>query len=1195
MSVAHVRRLQRSVGNRAATKALGRTAAVQRLESPPETVTRPTAEADPRFASVEADVRGKQKQVAAHPPAAAEASAAQAAAVAPPDDKLAQGKAANAEKMNAAKPGEFDKAGFVRAVEQAIAAQAPKNLAEADDFGGSGKADAVKGQVRGQVTAGKQASAGPIESTTNAPPDTAAATEKPVTPLAPDRPPGAPAAPDAAKAVPEKAPASATDFSAGPKQVDGDMAAAGITEDQLAKSNEPEFTGALQEKKEVEQHAATAPGKVRGAEAETLGEARAAAAGTGAAAMAGLAGERARAGGKVTADKQGAKGKDEARRAQVTATLQKVFDATKTDVEAILSGLDKKVDDAFTAGEKAARDAFTAEHKQKMDAYKDKRYSGFTGKLKWVKDKFAGLPEEANQIFVTARQGYVTRMRAVISSVADVIGGELTRAKTRIASGREQLQAEVRKLPADLQAVGKQAAGELAGKFDELTESVDAKGSELVQTLASKYNEALKSVDAEIDAEKEKNKGLVAKAVGAIKGVIDTILKLKDLLLGILAKAAAAVLGILKDPIGFLGNLVSAVGSGLRAFMANIGEHLKKGLIGWLLGAMAGAGLQLPAKFDLRGIIMMIGSLLGLTWSAIRGRVLSRGVPEPAMAAAEGAVPVAQKLKAEGVGGIWETIKAKTGDLKAGLFGKIAQFLVPTVLIAGITWIISLLNPASAFVKAVKMIIDIVTFIVTQGAQILQFVNAVLDAVVAIAGGGAGGVPSLIEAALATSIPVLIGALAAILGISGIADKVKKIIQSLSKPVMKVVDWVVDKIAGVAKKLWAKLKGKFGKDKGKDRGAPGERPGANRGAGANGAAAIREAGPMLAAAPDKAAAQRGAAEIGRRHQVPLRLVPDRVDATGEVVHIQTSRTGERSFRDPADAELQAMRAALGDVRAQMELDALRTEMRPNFLLRSLKRLAPARREQMLIDKYLERTDARAPGLDVDKLKRKFQRVKSVLDHAIGIERVRRRPECATVLTTMESMAAGLPAIDSRIAAVRRKAEEDVIRAELADMLERASRVAKGHGYPSIESLQHPSDYVLDGEIRSEYPDIRAKFYPSAYSATAHTWAAAQLTALKARAATSGLAPPPGVPLHSCYLCVQGAHLVHEENWTFDHQVPVAKHWTDTGRKSRHSERVRFYSDTSILEIMCGPCNSRKGSSGASFGRNVEPTFRGPNE
>ncbi|MCA1707370.1 MAG: hypothetical protein LC808_30525, partial [Actinobacteria bacterium] len=118
-----------------------------------------------------------------------------------------------------------------------------------------------------------------------------------------------------------------------------------------------------------------------------------------------------------------------------------------------------------------------------------------------------------------------------------------------------------------------------------------------------------------------------------------------------------------------------------------------------------------------------------------------------------------------------------------------------------------------------KMIIDIVTFIVERGAQIVQFVNAVLDAVIAIAGGGAGGVPTLIENALALSIPVLIGALAAILGVSGIAEKVKKFFQSLSKPVMKAVDWVVGKIVAFGKKIWAKLKSKFGskKDKSDDK------------------------------------------------------------------------------------------------------------------------------------------------------------------------------------------------------------------------------------------------------------------------------------------------------------------------------------------------------------------------------------------
>ncbi len=153
-----------------------------------------------------------------------------------------------------------------------------------------------------------------------------------------------------------------------------------------------------------------------------------------------------------------------------------------------------------------------------------------------------------------------------------------------------------------------------------------------MQTLASKYSEALKSVDAEIDAEKEKNKGLVAKAVDAVQGVIKVINDLKNLLLGVLARAASAVAAIIKDPIGFLGKLVHAVGAGLLAFKANLSAHLKTGLVGWLLGALSSTGLQLPSKFDLRGLLTMIGSLLGLTWGAIRGRVIARGVPDKAMA-----------------------------------------------------------------------------------------------------------------------------------------------------------------------------------------------------------------------------------------------------------------------------------------------------------------------------------------------------------------------------------------------------------------------------------------------------------------------------------------------------------------------------------------------------------------------------------
>nr|WP_251982665.1 hypothetical protein [Streptomyces violaceusniger] len=790
----------------------------------PETKARPGPGADPKFATLKKDVRHKKHSVASsHPPPRTEAGAAQDAARSPKDDEEAQGKTANAEKMNEAKPKDFDKDAFIRAVEKAIAEKAPKNLDEADKFADSGKADEVRAEVHGKVGEGKSDSAEQIATTTAAPPDTSAAVPKKVVPLASDRPPGAPGTPNPANAVPDKLPASATDMSAGPAKLKQRMVGAQVTEGQLQKSNEPTFKEALGAKKAAERHSETAPGRMRGHEKKELNAATAQAKRLGAAAMGAMGAQRARTGQQVDRGKGGTKGRDEEKRTQVTTLLQGVFDTMKKDVEAILDGLDKLVDDQFGRGEKAARDAFTAEHQRKMDEYKDRRYSGVTGKLRWVRDKFAGLPAEADKIFEEARDNYVRRMRQVISDVADTIGAELNRAKHRIARGRSELQAAVRRLPADLRSIGQQAAAEFTDKFDELTQSVDDKGTQLVDTLATKYTDALTSVDDEIAAEKEKNKGLVAKAVDAVKAVINTILELKRLLLSVLAKAASAVMLILKDPIGFLRNLVSAIGTGLRQFLRNIGRHLQQGILSWLLGKTAEAGIELPAKFDTQGVLKMLASLLGLTWQSIRARIV-RKVPkmEPAVAAAETAVPLVAEVRKRGVAGMWDDLRTRVGDLRKDLLDKVIAYVTPTIVVAGIMWVISLLNPASAFVRAVKLIIDIVRFIVTQARQIFEFVNAVLDAVIAIARGGQGGVPGLIEQALARSIPVLLGVLAAILGVGGIASRVKGIVQAMSKPVNRAVDWVIDKIVGLVKKLWSKIKSAFDKKKPKPK--PKRRP-----------------------------------------------------------------------------------------------------------------------------------------------------------------------------------------------------------------------------------------------------------------------------------------------------------------------------------------------------------------------------------
>jgi hypothetical protein len=85
-------------------------------------------------------------------------------------------------------------------------------------------------------------------------------------------------------------------------------------------------------------------------------------------------------------------------------------------------------------------------------------------------------------------------------------------------------------------------------------------------------------------------------------------------------RAGAAFQQILRNPVGFVGNLVRAGVQGFRQFSGNILTHLRAGLVGWLTGALT--GLTLPAQWDFRGILSLVLQVLGLTWQNVRGRLV---------------------------------------------------------------------------------------------------------------------------------------------------------------------------------------------------------------------------------------------------------------------------------------------------------------------------------------------------------------------------------------------------------------------------------------------------------------------------------------------------------------------------------------------------------------------------------------------
>ncbi|MFG1804907.1 hypothetical protein [Streptomyces sp. NPDC049040] len=836
--------LQRQAGNAAVARMVA-----QRLDAGQRPVPPPglTPAQDPRFRAVTADVRAKKAALTRHESGPAAAKAAQDAALAPQDDREAQAKAARVAEMGTARPAPFDKAAFVAVVRTAITAQAPKNLDEADSFATSGKADAVKGAVAGQVAEGKQASAKDVAEKTAAPPDPSRAVDKPVTPL-PERPATVtPAPPDPKAAAVAPAPQEQTDLGTGPRRTDAQLAEAGLTPGQLATAGEPQFAEALAAKQAADAHAATAPGAYRAVEGAKVAAEQAGAAALGSAGVQQLAGAKAAAGQQVAAGQGAAKSRDEQARAAVAAEIKAAFDSTRTETEKILGDLDGEVGTAFDTGQARAKAAFTADHQARMERYKDARYSGLDGAARWLADLVRDLPPEADRIFVESRRLYEAEMQKVVGEIADTIGRRLGEATARIARGRDAVAAIVGRQDPQLRQFAQQAATGISADFDRLDSSVTEKSQGMVEDLAQRYTAARGELDEEIKALQAENKGLLSKAEDAIADTARTVLQLKDMLLGVLARAAGAIDRIVTDPIGFLGRLVGAVKSGVTGFASRIGEHLKSGLKEWLFGQLSAGGVEIPDEFDAKGVVKLVLSVLGLTWNRIRTRVVT-AVGEPAMQALESTFEMVRILLTEGVGGLWRWILEKLADIKETVIGAIEDFITEKIVTAGVTWIVSLLNPASAFVRACKAIYDVVMFFVHGAAQIKGFVDSVLDSVESIASGGGGGVPAMIENSLARAVPVVLDFLAGLLGLGGIGEKIRSVLEKVKAPVMKVVDWVVAKIVAAGRKILGKLKGK---DKDKDR-AGKDRAGKDK---ALGDKAVGDGKPAEGAGPGKGGAR----------------------------------------------------------------------------------------------------------------------------------------------------------------------------------------------------------------------------------------------------------------------------------------------------------------------------------------------------
>lgn len=747
---------------------------------------------DPAFQAVKQKSKREAKKQKRHEPAAAKANAAQSAAKGPPKEVESIAKGQQVSKMERQKAKAFDRKTFESALLNRIKAMAPKNLKQMDDFKSSGKAKALKSAVVGKVQKSKEDSQGDIKKTTAETPDQSGIKPKEVKEMPATKIGKPPMGIRASRAAPKQKTKSEISLQKDSQNLDQQMLDADVTEQQLNDSNEPEFISAVNSKHQAQIDAVDAPVAYRDDEQVLLTGAKSEATGSAGMHTHIMHAQRGKLLNSVMKEQGNTKSTDEAKRKEISGNIQSIYDTTKKAVELKLKTLDEKVNKNFDKGAEKARATFESHVADRMRNYKKKRYSGWRGKLRWGKDKLFSLPDYVNKFYVEGRNLYIKAMNKVIGEVAKIVESGLNGAKAIITKGRKSITDYVDGLPEDLKKIGKNAEEKIEGEFDSLEQNVDDKQTQLVESLAKKYVDNLNKVDARIRKMKEANKGLVTRAKDAVKGAINTVRKLKNMLLNVLARVASVIGAIIKAPIRFLGNLVRGVGQGLKNFKNNILTHLKKGLMGWLFGAIEGAGIKLPTTFDIKGVVSIVLQVLGLTYSNFRARAV-RIVGEPMVKRLEQVAEIFRIVITKGAIGLWRWVKEKLTVIKQTVWDGIMSFVTERIIVAGITWIIGLLNPAAAFIKACKMIYDIVMFFVNRGKQIISLVNAVLNSIAAIVSGSLTVAATAVENALSKALPVAISFLASLIGLGGISHKIRNIIERVQRPVNKVMDWVITK------------------------------------------------------------------------------------------------------------------------------------------------------------------------------------------------------------------------------------------------------------------------------------------------------------------------------------------------------------------------------------------------------------------
>jgi len=286
---------------------------------------------------------------------------------------------------------------------------------------------------------------------------------------------------------------------------------------------------------------------------------------------------------------------------------------------------------------------------------------------------------------------------------------------------------------------------------------------------------------------------------------------------GIMNKGKKIFMKILDDPLGFVKNFLKAVGLGFSQFGRNFLKHLKGALFEWMFGAFAKAGIELPKSFDIKSIFGFILQIFGLTYTNIRAKLVKKlgSKGEKIVSVIEKSVGFVKELITKGPIALWAKIKESLSNLKQMIFDQVKSWLITTIIKKAMFKLATMFNPVGALIQAAIAIYNTVMFFIERWNQIKEVVNAIFGAIGPIAFGQLGKAANFVETMLGKGLTLVISFLARFIGLGGIVEKIKNIINKIRKPVDKALNKIIGWLVRKGKALFTKGMGALEKGAGK--------------------------------------------------------------------------------------------------------------------------------------------------------------------------------------------------------------------------------------------------------------------------------------------------------------------------------------------------------------------------------------------